>query len=925
MSTLNPDRWRALSPYLDQAFDMQEEEREALVASLQEKDRELADALESLLGEHRELLQEKFLEQDQIPPQHFSTSSGQTLGAYTLVSPLGQGGMGSVWLARRNDGRFERQAAVKFLNLALMGRGGEERFKREGRILGQLTHPHIAELLDAGVSSSGQPYLVLEYVNGRPIDSYCDGRALDIDARVRLFLDVLAAVAHAHANLTVHRDIKPSNVLVTTDGRVKLLDFGIAKLLQDESQPGNATLLTREMGAALTPEYAAPEQVTAEPVTAATDVYSLGVLLYGLLTGQHPAGRGPHSTANLVKAIVETEPPRMSAVVAREDGEDPYAADEAARRGASPQKLRRRLRGDLDTIVAKALKKSSKERYPSVTAFSDDLARYLRHEPIRARPDTLAYRGSRFLRRYWIPVAAAVVVITSLAIGLYIANRERVIAQQRFGQLRELSNKVFDLDEDIRSLPGSTEARQRLVSAALAYLDGLASAAHGDVELTREIAEGYWRVGGIQGVPTQLNLGEPEKAEASLKRANESMDAVLAARPHDRLALLHSAGIAEERMILAQEDHRDADAVAYARKSAARLDAFLALGDAKESERVEAAGEFGNIALAYLNLHMDAQAIPCAQRAAELTRPIPSAQRIAAAALSMMASARRYQGDLPAALENIQEAGKIAERATYSDPTQRMIDEYGILVREGMILGEDGGVNLDRPRDAVEPLQKALNISEEFAGKDSNDAVSRMHVAVSGKELGNILRQWDPAGALAIYDQALQRVGEVKDSLPARRDQAVLLAESSYALLKLHRPEDARRRIQEAISILGETKDYPAAQIKLDSDAFIVSSARANDEAAEGDSKGALVLYQELLNKVMAANPDGSNDLRDAPRLSLLYRALFSLDRKTGATAQANEMQARQLDLWRHWLQKLPQNLFVRRELEAASSEPAKL
>src|SRR5438552_4753893 len=223
--------------------------------------------------------------------------------------------MCSVWLARRSDGRFEGKVAVKLLNAALVGRAGEERFRREGDILARLTHPHIARLIDAGVSATGQPYLVLEFVEGERIDHYCDDRRLDVAARLRLFLDVLAAVGHAHANLIVHRDIKPSNVLVAGDGSVKLLDFGIAKLLEDEAQAGEATELTREAGRALTPEFAAPEQVLGAPVTTVTDVYALGVLLYVLLGGQHPAGESTHSAAELIKAIVDESPTRLSNAV----------------------------------------------------------------------------------------------------------------------------------------------------------------------------------------------------------------------------------------------------------------------------------------------------------------------------------------------------------------------------------------------------------------------------------------------------------------------------------------------------------------------------------------------------------------------------------------------------------------------------------
>jgi serine/threonine-protein kinase len=439
---------------VDQALALTDEERAAWLSSLAEQDPALVAQLRSLLDEQRASVQEGFLEQSPVPLPLAPGLAGQRVGAYKLLSQIGQGGMGSVWLAERSDGRFERQVAVKFLNIALIGKGGEERFTREGGILGRLAHPHIAELVDAGVSAAGQPYLVLEYVEGDHIDRYCDQRKLDVEVRVRLFLDVLVAVAQAHANLIVHRDLKPSNVLVRNDGQVKLLDFGIAKLLEGEGQDGAATVLTVEGGRAMTPEYAAPEQLRGEPVTTATDVYALGVLLYVLLTGQHPAGTGPHTPADLVKAIVDTEPTRPSDTVSPTRANVETTTTNATRRATTPEKLRRLLLGDLDTIVAKALKKNPQERYISVTALADDLGRYLRHEPISARHDTFAYRAAKFVRRNRTAVLLATLALVATLAGvagtLVQARRARQQRDFAFAQLAR-AEAVNDLNSFVLS------------------------------------------------------------------------------------------------------------------------------------------------------------------------------------------------------------------------------------------------------------------------------------------------------------------------------------------------------------------------------------------------------------------------------------------------------------------------------------------
>ncbi len=397
MPSIDPERWRLLSPHLDRALDLSPVDRALWLATLRQEQPELAAELETLIDQQAVLSRENFLADAALRPERTSLA-GLQVGAYTLRTPLGEGGMGQVWLADRSDGRFEGRVAVKLLNASLIGREGEARFRREGSLLARLRHPGIAPLIDAGVTPMGQPYLVLEHVDGDPIDVSCEARGLGVEARLRLFLEVLSAVAFAHANLVVHRDLKPPNILVGKDGRVRLLDFGIAKLLDAEGGEGAGVALTREGETALTPEYATPEQLAGRPITTATDVYALGVVLYVLLTGQHPAGRDITSAAALVMAVMDREPPRASDV--------------------APRRLRRQLQGDLDNILAKALKKDPRERYHSVDALADDLRRHLKSEPVGARGDSLSYRAAKFVRRNRGGVAAAALVIAAVAVGV---------------------------------------------------------------------------------------------------------------------------------------------------------------------------------------------------------------------------------------------------------------------------------------------------------------------------------------------------------------------------------------------------------------------------------------------------------------------------------------------------------------------------
>ena len=520
MPDVNAALWREASPYLDQALALAGEEREAWLAALRADRPELAAFVAGLLQEHRQATQEGFLDQAPVSAEEAAAEArkGQRVGPYTLLGPAGEGGMGSVWLAERADGRFDRRVAVKFLRFALGTRGGAERFAQEGRILGQLAHPHIAELIDAGVTAGGEPYLVLEFVEGEPIDAYCDRRGLGVEARLRLLLDVLEAVEAAHAQLIVHRDIKPSNVLVREDGQVKLLDFGIAKLLRDADSATPATLAG---GAALTPRFAAPEQLTGEPITTATDVYALGVLLYLLLTGRHPAGAEAQSTAALVKAIVEVEPARASEAV----------QDETARkRGTTPEKLRRSLRGDLDLIVGTALKKARRERYPSVAALGDDVRRYLRHEPISARPDAAVYRLRKFVRRHRIGVAAAAGLVL-LAAGF---TAMQAVALRRITRERDRADRIANFMTGIFKIADPNEHTGQAVTAR-ELLDNAATSINatlgGDPELRAQMLHVMGRA--------YLNIGLFPRAEALFRAGIRASRSIGGQDSRDTLGMTH--------------------------------------------------------------------------------------------------------------------------------------------------------------------------------------------------------------------------------------------------------------------------------------------------------------------------------------------------------------------------------------------------
>jgi serine/threonine-protein kinase len=449
---LTDPRWQQASRLFTAALEVPADRREQFLAERCGEDAELRDQVHRLLVAHDALGAAgsgsgAFLGRLDAARAVTLLAAGTGVGPFRIVRELGRGGMGLVYLAERADGQFELQVALKLIKRGLDTDEIQRRFLAERQILARLSHPHIARLLDGGVTDAGQPWFAMEYVAGQPITTHGDGHRLSVEERLSLFRAVCDAVRYAHANLVVHRDLKPSNVLVTAAGAVKLLDFGIAKVLRESTEEplaaGDETL-TRVGGRVMTPEYAAPEQVRGEPVTTATDVYALGALLYEILTGRRAHRFAQNTPAEVERVVCEMEPEPPSAAVARRVGGDGATPESvAAARGTTPDRLRRRLADDLDTIVLTALRKDPGRRYPTVDALIADLDRHASGLPVQARPDSAAYRIGKFLRRHRLGVAATTAVLLSLVGGLAgtiwqarVAGREAVRATSEAARAR---------------------------------------------------------------------------------------------------------------------------------------------------------------------------------------------------------------------------------------------------------------------------------------------------------------------------------------------------------------------------------------------------------------------------------------------------------------------------------------------------------
>jgi eukaryotic-like serine/threonine-protein kinase len=542
---MTPERWQQIRDLLASAVSLEQAERSAFLEWHCSTDPWLRQEVDRLLAVEGEL-PSTFLEpraMAQVKSQLISSSSsgrlaaGTKLGPYEVQALLGAGGMGEVYRAFRADDEYLKQVAIKLVRAGQNSEFVIHRFKDERQILAGLDHPNIARLLDGGRTEEGVPYFVMELIQGQPIDDYCDEHKLPVTDRLKLFLHVCSAVQYAHQRLIIHRDIKPGNILVTAEGIPKLLDFGIAKILdQGAAQEHYEPTLT--LFRVLTPGYASPEQIRGEPITITSDVYSLGVVLYELLTGRSPYRVATRTAHELSRAACEDEPEKLSSAVRRtqsHNGSPAIApAEHAEARQSSPEKLSKKLGGDLDNIVLMALRKEPQRRYASVEQFAQDIQRHLDSLPVLARKDTLGYRTSKFVNRHKFGVIAASVMGLALLTALVVTIRANRIARQqaeiartqgeraerRFNDVRKLANSmIFDLPGPIHNVPGSIAVEKMLYDNGLKYLDSLAAEAEGDVSLQRELAGGYKQLGDSQGFPYGGSLGDSPGALASYRKS----------------------------------------------------------------------------------------------------------------------------------------------------------------------------------------------------------------------------------------------------------------------------------------------------------------------------------------------------------------------------------------------------------------------
>jgi eukaryotic-like serine/threonine-protein kinase len=827
MNPIDSERWDQLNELFEAARGLAGAERDAFLRQACAGDAVLHDRVHQLLraDEHGSvklptgaLVEE--LAQPMTPP--LDVAVGRRFGPYRVVAEIGRGGMGVVYLAERADEQYDKRVAIKLIKQGVDTEAVLRLFKHERQILAALDHPNITRLMDAGTAEDGRPYFIMEYVEGTPIREYCEAHALGIRQRVELFRRVCASVAYAHRHLIVHRDIKPTNILVAANGEPKLLDFGIAKLMETDT-PGE----TIAAGRLMTPEYASPEQAAGGAVTTLSDVYSLGIVLYELLAGRPP----DRSVSELLKP---------SMVTARH----------------------RTLRGDLDTIVLKALRTDPARRYQSVEQLSDDLARHLDGLPIVARADAAFYRFGKFVRRNAVACSAAAVVLLTLVGGIMAttaqaqraraqeaaARAEKARAERRFNEVRQLAHSVlFDYHDAIKDLSGATVVRERLVKDALAYLDGLAAEASGDSALQRELAAAYERVGDVRGRPRFASLGDSLGALESYSKALQLRESLTAANPRDVQARRDVAISHVRTGDVLYELNQIPSALEHLGKA---LDLYLGLTAEQPDNaeiRDELAATYNDIGLAMEDRGDLTGALENQRRALQVRETLfagdpdnQALRRNLSTTYVNLGRALVLNGAIEEALRTNEKGLLIRADLFVANPTNA---EYRRLLAIGYQNdGDYRAIAHDFP-GALQSFRKKLALDERAFGEDPANAQSRDDITYSYRRIGFLLGKLNVySDALSYHRRALalsERLSAEAPQIPRHRYE-VLIDRANIAAMQamLGNRSAARNECLKTLAFLNDTPADPTNTL-LSSDRGVVYMILGRAHAALAAAKSA--------------------------------------------------------------------------------------
>jgi hypothetical protein len=823
---------------------------------------------------------------------------GETLGHYQVIDEIGRGGMGTVWLGERAAGDYQQQVAVKLIRPGLESASLVTRFEAERRILAGLVHPSIARLLDGGAGPGGRPYLVMEYVEGLPLTAAGDG--LPLRRKLELFLAVADAVAYAHRNLVVHRDLKPGNILVGEGGMPKLLDFGIAKLID----PNEDVTMTAAGALAFSPEYASPEQVTGERITTATDVYGLGAVLYELVTGHKAQPVAAPTPAAIYRAACETEPPRPSS--------------------AAPA-LRRELAGDLDAIVMKALRKAPEARYSSAAELAEDMRRFLAAKPVRARHGKLAYRLRLFARRNRVAVAAGALAALGLFGGLLTAGwqaseraKEARLAERRFAQVRGLATRfLFDFDQAIADLPGSTEARRMVIAAAVEHLDGLAAEAAGDDGLQAELAQAYLRLGRIQGAFDMANLGQMDQALASFGKSRQLAERLVRQEPRAE----HLEALAVVRLDTAVAliaTGRDPEARRELEEGLS-IGRRLAAGSATEEHR----RLLSSMLLRLADFQRHRGELADARRSLE--EALNDMTGRPATTLARLGLVSRDLGDLEAARGYFERA-----LATVPPDSQgsQLKTRCHLLADLATISYAAHGPSFGQKAEAASLADQALACGDQVMATDAKD-VGAFHALLEPlASASSLFAAIDPERGLALAERTASHLARAAALAPQAFDleleNALAALDRGEALLGLGRLEEARRAAEGALPALTAAAgrgqvDPRAADARWQAQLQLAKIFAASSQAVRAEESGRRAL--ELARQGWSASPARPyHRYKVAESAELLARVLLAKG-DAAAKAEAARLNGEAAALWTAWKNEGLTASYADRRLAALPAE----